>query len=283
MCIKNFIVKHERDNVNKILKKQEEFRFDLPCKTDYLEKSVTYETTDNPIGYIVDIHGGGLIAGNVGQNDAFCRWLANKGYKVFGIDYPLIPEATFLEQLQFICDAIAEIIEKTPDWHNENKPRFLIGDSAGGYLALITLGLTGYRDRVRDDFDIKSELVKWDGVWFQSPMFNTTDFDAIGLIMSHIYYERGWKKQNYARYIEDPLFYLVADLPWGVVFTSSLDDKLNSHTERAITDIEDMTGDRPICFYTVEAEHDFNVLYPYANNIEKFNEKALDILEKKFF
>lgn len=282
MCIKNFIVKHERDKVKQILKKQAEFRFDLPCKTDNLLNSRVYLPVVEPIGCVVDIHGGGLIAGSVIQNDPFCRWLANRGYEVYSINYPLIPEATFIEQLKYICEAVEEIAGYADTWSDARKPKFLFGDSAGALLALMTLGLTGYRDRVREDFGINTIYVEWDGVWLQSPMINTNEFDLIGLVMSHIYYEKGWKKEDYARYIDDPIWYLVADIPDEIVFSTSFEDSLRVHAEMAMDDIEDLKGIRPRCLYCINQEHDSNILYPYTKDGESVNTAAMEILEKYF-
>lgn len=41
---------------------------------------------------IIDIHGGGLIAGRKEQNQNLATWLAKEGYLTFVPDYRLVPE-----------------------------------------------------------------------------------------------------------------------------------------------------------------------------------------------
>lgn len=284
-CIRDFIVNFERKNVELLIDEQLEFVYDLACQTGTMGDDIHIYSPWNgsePKGFIIDIHGGGLIAGTALQNESFCRWVANSGYKVFSIDYPLIPEVTFIEQVESIIKAIKKISKSESDWNKIGKSKFLFGDSAGALLALVTLGLTSPKEQVRKDFGIAAECVEWDGVWLQSPMIYTTQCDAIGLIMSKIYYGKGWKKQPWAKYIKDPIWYLVHDYPDVVLFSSSFKDDLMNHTSKAIMEMCEFRGLAPKCFCTDNPEHDANVLFPWEEDSEKVNESAIDFLEKYF-
>lgn len=287
--LKKYIINTERKKVDEILAEQADYIYDLPCKTNFISDRTirTYQPLNEDIeikGFIIDIHGGGLIAGTAMQNNAFCRWCANSGYKVFNIDYPLIPEVTFIEQIQFIANAIKTISEIEPDWNKVGKSKFLFGDSAGALLATVILGLTSpTRGQViRADFDIAAIDVEWDGVWLQSPMLYTTQFDAIGLIMSKIYYEKGWKKKPYAKYIKDPIWYLIHDYSDIVVFSTSFKDELNTQTAKALNEMYEYRNLYPKCFFSDNEEHDANILFPDLDDSEQINESAFVLLENYF-
>lgn len=48
---------------------------------------------------IIDIHGGGLIAGRKEQNQNLATWLAKEGYLTFVPDYRLVPETNIFGQI----------------------------------------------------------------------------------------------------------------------------------------------------------------------------------------
>lgn len=98
---------------------------------------ISNDTTICPI--IIWIHGGAFIWGS--RNDLpkeQLEFYLNAGYSVFSIDYRLAPE-TKLEQItQDIKDAIEWIQYNGKKLQIDSKKIFVIGHSAGGYLALMT-------------------------------------------------------------------------------------------------------------------------------------------------
>lgn len=65
-----------------------------------------------PLPIILDVHGGGLIAGRKEQNRNLGIQLARRGYIVFIPDYRLVPETDIFGQISDILDALAVIEAK---------------------------------------------------------------------------------------------------------------------------------------------------------------------------
>lgn len=279
MCIiKNLIIGNERTKVSRILRKQYKTRhINDNIREEYNWCSNVYKPAEkDKKGYVIDIHGGGLVAGRADQNRDFCMWLAEQGYEVYAIDYPLIPYVTFEKQLSYILKAINWVDWKNHDW--DEKPKYLMGDSAGALLALFTLGLTSEDFEITADFDVDLRClnIDWAGVWLQSPLIYTGRFDAIGLIMSNIYYGKGWKKKPFAKYILDPFAFLTHTIPENFILSSSYKDDMNKQAYEAVCE---RPGAKTFPLFMGSNEHDINILFPYEPDSKIVNENALKYLE----
>lgn len=82
---------------------------------------------------LVYIHGGGWICGKMEMYTAELVFLAEKGYPVFNLEYPLAPERAHPQMLLSLLSALAWIRKEHPEYDSIH----LMGDSAGGNLALM--------------------------------------------------------------------------------------------------------------------------------------------------
>jgi acetyl esterase/lipase len=123
-------------------------------KADYETKTIVYKvigqdsiradffrtTTDNKLHpVIVYLHGGALIFGS--KNDLSNEqreFYLNAGYSVFAVDYRLAPETKLSSILEDVRDAIVWVQKNHKELHVDPKNIFVVGHSAGGYLALTT-------------------------------------------------------------------------------------------------------------------------------------------------
>lgn len=104
-----------------------------------------YRSTDQPVGTVVWLHGGGFVAGDTDGCDAVCRAMANSlGADVVSVDYPLAPEHPFPSGLMAAVAVTTWIAEEHP-WTAEPLPVVIGGESAGGNLAAVCAILA--RDR----------------------------------------------------------------------------------------------------------------------------------------
>lgn len=96
-------------------------------------------SVDSPLrGIILYFHGGGFVYGH--REDlpsAYIKLLVSAGFELWAFDYPLAPETVF--------DQIVTVVKQAVDWYVEEAcakyqltavPYFVMGRSAGGYLAL---------------------------------------------------------------------------------------------------------------------------------------------------
>ena len=82
---------------------------------------------------LVYIHGGGWICGKMEMYTAELVFLAEEGYPVFNLEYPLAPERPHPHMLLSLLSALAWIKKEHPQYEAIH----LMGDSAGGNLALM--------------------------------------------------------------------------------------------------------------------------------------------------
>jgi len=96
-------------------------------------------TADAGLPVIVFIHGGGFVFGSIETHDAVCRILASRsGAAVLSIGYCLAPEFDVAFALDDCLTAVRWLIETAPALKLDSSRLAIVGDSAGGYLAICT-------------------------------------------------------------------------------------------------------------------------------------------------
>lgn len=92
---------------------------------------------DGHLPLIIDIHGGGWICGDKDTNNNFCYHLALDGYHVAALSYRTIDRCTLKEQVQDIFIFFHFLEDYADRLGIALDDVSLIGDSAGGQLALL--------------------------------------------------------------------------------------------------------------------------------------------------
>ncbi len=87
---------------------------------------------------VVYVHGGGWICGKKEIYTRELLFLAEAGYPVFNVEYPLAPERPHPHMLLSLLECLAWIRQQKP----EHESVHLMGDSAGGNLVLMLAILT---------------------------------------------------------------------------------------------------------------------------------------------
>lgn len=251
-------VQRERQNCANILKKQKWHKPNILQMIQYKDYGRVYIPQEGELyGHIFNIHGGGLIAGGTGQNRMFCQWLADHGYIVHAIEYPLIPESRFVDQVGYVCNAIES------HWPQDGKPVYLVADSAGCLLALIANALLSNGCFMADEFEYKTSNLPcvFDGVWLNCPLFETIGFNEVGIFMSRGMYG---KNPAYKKYLRDPYEWFGEYLPDNTVIIASKKDKLEKQASKMFQFIACSLG-----YGSAQIDdhiHDWNVLYPYMDD-----------------
>jgi acetyl esterase/lipase len=95
---------------------------------------------------VVFVHGGGWIIGQKEMYTADLDFLRGRGHRVYNLDYPLAPEHPYPVALQALARALAWLREQ----HEDCSRIHLMGDSAGGNLAMMLGLLLTNRDRLEE-------------------------------------------------------------------------------------------------------------------------------------
>lgn len=90
---------------------------------------------------IIDIYGGGFVAGRSEQNKCFGAWCAEHGYLTFIPEYTPIPETNLFGQIGDILKAFEAIDRLADNYDGDKSKMYLVGDGAGAALACLTYAL----------------------------------------------------------------------------------------------------------------------------------------------
>lgn len=91
----------------------------------------------SPSPAIVKIHGGGWVTGQRNAVRSWNQWLNSLGYTVFDIEYRLAPPARWKEEVGDVKTAIGWVSENADKYGIDRNRISLMGESAGGNLALL--------------------------------------------------------------------------------------------------------------------------------------------------
>lgn len=176
---------------------------------------------------IIDIHGGGWMAGSKDINKNYCMSLASRGFCVFNLNYRLAGEYRFSDQIEDIFSAFDWISQNSKNYPADMDNCFLTGDSAGGHYAFCAAAISS-SFILRQDFSIGEPQIQFKAVGAVSP---AADLISPNLIMNINLPEllgRHYKKSKYYKYMNiDDI--AVKNLPPFYIVTSS-GDFLRKHS-----------------------------------------------------
>ncbi len=108
-------------------------------------------------GLILYIHGGAYVYGKKEYQTVFSSWFANQGFQVITPNYRLInngEDVDVIAQVQDIFKVLDFIEENRLLYHFNTDKLCLLGDSAGGHIALM-VDLILHSKELQDKFSIK--------------------------------------------------------------------------------------------------------------------------------
>lgn len=106
----------------------------VPEKFGEMDAEISMPENAREDAVIIYIHGGGLICGNAFSSRGYASMLAAETrIPVYAFSYRLAPEDKFPAAVDDCYEAYKAILERNP-----GKAVFLIGESGGGYLSIVT-------------------------------------------------------------------------------------------------------------------------------------------------
>ena len=109
--------------------------------------------TEVPLPTIIDVHGGGMIAGEKEINTVQSRYFAQQGFAVVNMNYTRLPDTNYAGMIQNIYDVLHWIEDNAEEYHLDLDHVYMTGDSGGGHIVSITAAVNH-----------SSELEEWYGV-----------------------------------------------------------------------------------------------------------------------
>ncbi len=130
------------------------------------------ESVDNQTKWVLIVHGGGWRYGNKSWMDGIQKMLYRKGLASFNINYRLAGEGVrYREQLEDVTLAV-QMLEKVMQQFGNSSAYFLLGESAGGHLAL----LYGYQHpaKIAGIISLSSPTDFYTQTYFESPFYKAS-------------------------------------------------------------------------------------------------------------
>ena len=129
---------------------------------------------------IIDIHGGGLVYGDKRLNQWTAAEMAQRGYLVITLNYPLIPKVTVQDQVKVLLLALQFIETLAEQFPMDLNRVYLKGDSGGGLLSILLSGLQ-FLSPKPDDFKITHKF-KIKALILVHPMTRVKRHDLLGYL-----------------------------------------------------------------------------------------------------
>lgn len=107
------------------------------------------ENAATPAPVVLCIHGGGWQQGHRAAHHRTVLLLAKKGYVGVTMEYRLAPKDKFPAQLEDVRTALRFVRSQAKEWKADPERIALLGDSAGGHLALLTAFAPGGEAKVQ--------------------------------------------------------------------------------------------------------------------------------------
>ncbi len=177
---------------------------------------------------IINIHGGGLLMGSKEFNRFFCARLCKNGYMVYSIEYRLVPDCSFFDQLSDVFMAMDYIKQRIADDYGDTANIYACADSGGACLLTYASAMI-HNNKLANAAGIKPASIKLNAIGFISGMFYTNRFDKIGLFLPKYLYGRHYKKEAFAPYINPECSDITEYLP-PVFMVTSRNDNLRRYT-----------------------------------------------------
>ncbi len=178
---------------------------------------------------IINIHGGGYVAGVKENCSKFCQELAKNGYFVINMEYTKSETKGFPTPI-YETFKLFDYIKSNEEINNhiDYSKVFLCGDSAGGHIVSLVANILGNKD-LKQRFNVESDM-KVKGLILNSPVFGVFKFGNLRFLknkMEEVVYNEynGNSIKNACNNLE----LLNSNFPPCIIF-SAINDVLNIHT-----------------------------------------------------
>ncbi len=172
---------------------------------------------------ILNLHGGGLVLCTRKVNRPFCAELARRGFLVFCVDYPLVPQAKVPEILSDVSRVMDFVRDSIGEYGGDPERVYLVGDSAGAFLSVYELAaqkntyVAQALGLIPSKLDVKAAA-------FLSGMFYTAKPDSVGMFLRKDFYGEDWKNHPFRPYADPAVPEVAGAMPPCYLVTAGLDN-----------------------------------------------------------
>lgn len=229
---------------------------------------------------IVNIHGGGMVLCSRKVNAPFCWELAKRGFLVFCVDYPLVPDRDIPGILADVAAGMDWVKENINAYGGDPERVYLVGDSAGAFIGTYELasqrnpGIAEALNLIPSKLDVKAAA-------FISGMFYTARLDSTGAFLRSDFYGRKWRKHPFRPYMDPAVPEVAGCMPPLYLVTAKLDNLHNYTLDFARglkkAGVRHKLVDLPL---DKEMNHDFVIIKPESPKSQTIIDEICEFLHK---
>ena len=184
----------------------------------------------NPLPVIVNFHGGGMVLCTRKANRTFCAELAKRGFLVFCMDYPLVPQTDIPGILQDVNQGLAYVNGVLETLGGDRRRVYLVGDSAGAFISIYEAAAQKNPELARA-IPVNPASLPIQALGLISGMFYTTRADSTGFFLRKDFYGKHWRRHPMAKFYRPDRASIAGTLPPCFLVTSK-SDNLHSYTKK---------------------------------------------------
>ena len=230
---------------------------------------------------ILNLHGGGLVLCTRDVNRPLCAELAKRGFLVFCLDYPLVPQVTVPQMLNDVCRAMDRAGDLIPQFGGDPDRVFLVGDSSGAFLSVYAAAVRKSQ-AVAAAAGVKPSALDIKGMGLISGMLHTAACDSTGFFLRSDFYGKDWRNHPLLPYLK-PERHEIASLMPPVFLITGWADSLRRSTVRFHRGLKQAGIPVQMQHYPLKMEfcHDFVAMYPERDGAQKAMDEMVDFLLEK--
>lgn len=234
-----------------------------------------------PLPVIVNLHGGGMLLCTKEVNRPFCGELARRGFLVFCLEYPLVPEADIPGILQDAARGM-DAVNRTLEAYGGDRSRvFLVGDSAGALISV-------YEAAARNNPHLAAAIplvptsLPIQALGLISGMYYTTKPDSVGLFLRKDFYGKTWKQHPMAPFYDPACAGVAGKLPPCFLVTSKTDN-LHSYTMQFFRGLQKAGTPSQLLDFPLpkNLQHDFVVVKPEHPDAQAAIDQLTEFLQQQ--
>ncbi|SER16126.1 alpha/beta hydrolase [Streptococcus gallolyticus] len=232
---------------------------------------------------VVLIHGGGYASGFKELNRRIGRLIASQGFHVVNINYSLMPEVSFKEELSEISAVLDWISDNSTTYGFDSRKVSLMGDSSAGHLVMLAAAAQ-YNSDIQDYFGITPYEYGLKGVVSVCP----ATFDAINNSSNEITQQ---VKNVLSDWLDDDEYvskssyqtFLTQDYPEILIVTTPEDSILAQESINIHEFMSQQGVKHRFNSYSPQSnkiDHVFNILFPEYEESKQANQDIIDYLKE---
>lgn len=229
---------------------------------------------------VVNIHGGGMLLCTRKVNRPFCAELAKRGFLVFCVDYPLVPEKDIPGILADVASGMEWVKSQIAAYGGDEEKVYMIGDSAGAFIGLYEMAAQR-NPAIAASLNLNVTSLEIRAAAFISGMFYTAKMDSVGGFLRSDFYGKDWRSHPFRPYMDPACPAVAGGLP-PLYLVTAKQDNLRKYTLDFAGGLR-KTGashrlvDLP---FDKDMNHDFVIIKPESEKAQRIIEEICAFLSK---